>query len=137
MTGTHVRVGVGAEEYALSVDDVLEVAELGDLTPVPGAPVGVLGVRNLRGQILPVVDVATLLGADGNGSAERMVVAERAGARTGLAVDRVLGVEELEGPREPAEGRHLDGAAIVDGRLIGFLDVDSLLAAASGAGGRP
>lgn len=135
MSGTHVRVGIGAEEYALPVEDVLEVAELGDLTRVPGAPSGVLGVRNLRGQVLPVVDLAALLGSGDGEPAERMVVAERCGARTGLAVDRVVGVEELPPPTEPADAEHLKGAAIVDGTLIGFLDVDSLLAAIA-TGGR-
>ena len=67
MSGLHVRVRVADEHYALPVADVLEVAELGEVTPVPGAGAAVLGVRNLRGQVLPVVDLATVFGARGLG----------------------------------------------------------------------
>ena len=38
MTDLHVRVRVADEDYALPVTDVLEVADIGDITPVPGAP---------------------------------------------------------------------------------------------------
>ena len=58
----HVRFRVGDESFALPVGQVLEVAELGSLAPVPGAPPSVLGVRNLRGQVLPVIDLAGVLG---------------------------------------------------------------------------
>ena len=58
----YVRFRVAEEAYAVSVLNVLEVASLGEVTPVPGAPVQILGVRNLRGKILPVIDLAALLG---------------------------------------------------------------------------
>jgi chemotaxis signal transduction protein len=54
----HVRLRVGREMYALPIENVLEVAELGDLTTVPGARAGVLGVRNFHGQVRPVFDLA-------------------------------------------------------------------------------
>jgi purine-binding chemotaxis protein CheW len=124
----HVRVRVADEHYALAVEDVLEVAELGDVTPVPGAGAAVLGVRNLRGQVLPVVDLATFFELS-PAQPERIVIAERGGLRAGLAVDAVDGVEDLPEASEEVESRHLAGAALADGALVGVVDVGSVLKA--------
>jgi purine-binding chemotaxis protein CheW len=124
----HVRVRVADEHYALAVEDVLEVAELGDVTPVPGAGAAVLGVRNLRGQVLPVVDLATVFELP-PGQPERIVIAERGGLRAGFAVDAVAGVEDLPEASEEVESRHLAGAALADGALVGVVDVGSVLKA--------
>jgi purine-binding chemotaxis protein CheW len=124
----HVRVRVADEHYALAVEDVLEVAELGDVTPVPGAGAAVLGVRNLRGQVLPVVDLATVFELS-PAQPERVVIAERGGLRAGLAVDAVDGVEDLPEASEEVESRHLAGAALADGALVGVVDVGSVLTA--------
>ena len=129
MSEPHVRVRVGGEQYALPVSYVLEVVEIERLTPVPGAPPAVLGVCNLRGQVLPVVDPAPLLGAGGRERATHVVVTEGAAGRAGLAVAAVLDVAALPEPK-PATDPHLAGAALVEGDLVGVLDVPSVLAAA-------
>ena len=126
MSGLHVRVRVADEDYALPIADVLEVAELGEVTPVPGAGAAVLGVQNLRGQVLTVVDLATVFGLAGSGP-ERIVIAERGGRRAGLAVDSVTGVEHLAEASEEIESRHLVGATLADGVLVGVIDVNSVL----------
>ena len=128
MSRLHVRVQVADEHYALPVADVLEVAELGDVTPVPGAGPAVLGIRNLRGQVLPVVDLATIFEV-APGKAERIVIVERDGLRAGLAVDAVAGVEQLPEATEEVGSGHLVGAALADGALVGVIDVESVLAA--------
>jgi purine-binding chemotaxis protein CheW len=128
VSGLHVRVRVADEHYALAVEDVLEVAELGDVTPVPGAGAAVLGVRNLRGQVLPVVDLATVFALP-PAQSERIVIAERGGLRAGLAVDAVAGVEELPDASEEVDSPHLVGAALADGALVGVIDVGSVLEA--------
>jgi purine-binding chemotaxis protein CheW len=126
VSSLHVLVRVGNEHYALPVADVLEVAELGELTPVPGAGPAVRGVRNLRGQVLPVVDLAAALGL-GGGDARRLVIAERDGRRAGLAVGSVESVETLPEASEGVDSPHVPGAALVDGALVGVVDVGSLL----------
>jgi chemotaxis signal transduction protein len=131
----HVRVRVADEHYALAVEDVLEVAELGDVTPVPGAGAAVLGVRNLRGQVLPVVDLATVFELPRT-QPERIVIAEQGGLRAGLAVDAVDGVEELPEASEEVDSRHLAGAALADGALVGVIDVGSVLEAVEGSNAR-
>ena len=62
MSDVHVQVRVGTELYALPVDHVLEIGEIGLLTATPGASRAALGVRNLRGDLLPVFDLAAVLG---------------------------------------------------------------------------
>ena len=128
MSGLHVRVRVADEHYALPVADVLEVAELGEVTPVPAAGAAVLGVRNLRGQVLPVVDLATVFELRPT-QPERIVIAERGGLRAGFAVDAVAGVEQLPEASEEVDSRHLAGAALTDGTLVGVIDVGSVLQA--------
>lgn len=128
MSAVHLRVRVADEEYALPVENVVEVAEVGGLTPVPGAPAEILGVRNLRGNIVPVIDLGTLLGLAG-GETERIVIAEHADRRAGLAVGDVLDVVELPAPSEETRSELLLGAALVDGALIGVIDVGAVLAA--------
>jgi purine-binding chemotaxis protein CheW len=127
-----VRVLVADEHYALPVADVLEVAELGEVTPVPGAGAALLGVRNLRGQVLPVVDLATVFDLP-PAHPERIVIAERGGLRAGLAVDTVAGVEQLPEASEEVDSRHLTGAALADGALVGVIDVESVLDAVEGS----
>lgn len=127
MPETCVRVRVGDEEYALPVRHVPEVAELGDVTPVPGTPGQVLGIRNLRGEVLPVFDMAAVLSATGATEPQRIVLADVDGRRCALAVDAVVEVAELDDPTEAVDSPVLLGAALVDGRLIGVVDVPALL----------
>jgi purine-binding chemotaxis protein CheW len=131
MTTLFLRVGVADESYALPVDEVLEVADFAGVAHVPGAAAAVLGVRNLRGAVLPVVDLATVLGLPRSAPA-RIVVIDQAGRTAGLAVDSVIGVEALADATEPAESPHVSGATLADGALVGMLDVGSVLDAAQG-----
>jgi purine-binding chemotaxis protein CheW len=131
-----LRVGVAGESYALPVSEVLEVADYADGARVPGAAAAVLGVRNLRGGVLPVVDLATVLGLPRAGVPARIVVAEEGVRTAGLAVDSVVGVEPLPDVTEPTESSHLLGAALVDGTLVGIVDLGSVLDAAQAVAAR-
>jgi purine-binding chemotaxis protein CheW len=133
VTGVHVFVRLGAESYALSVDHVLEVVDGGGISPLPGAGPHVMGVRNLRGQVVPVVDLARVLEVPDGSAPQRMVIAQDAGRKAGLAVDEVIGVEELPEASEEATSSHVAGAALVDGALVGLVDVPSILDAIQGS----
>jgi purine-binding chemotaxis protein CheW len=127
MTSLHVWVRVAGEDYALPVEDVLEVADLGEIAPVPGAHPAVLGVRNLRGSVMPVVDLASVFGLPKPASPERIVIAEHNGRTAGLAVDSIAGVEPLPEASEEVDSPHLLGAALADGALVGVVNVRSVL----------
>jgi len=132
MSRVHVRVCAGGEHYALPVEGVLEVGALGEVTPVPGAPPAVIGVRNLRGQVIPVADLATLFELDSAAERNSIVVTEAGGRRAGLAVESVIDVGPLPEPTESPDAKHLVGAALVDGELVGVVDLDSALDALAG-----
>jgi chemotaxis signal transduction protein len=126
MSDVHVQVRVGAELYALPVERVLEVGTIRELTAAPGASHATLGVCNLRGDILPVFDLAAALGLPRSEAPQRMLVAERGGTRAGFAVDEVTDVDELPEADQEADCALLSGAALVDGALVGVIDVDRL-----------
>jgi chemotaxis signal transduction protein len=125
---TYVRIRVAEEAYALPVTHVREISDLGELTPVPGARPEVLGVCNLRGQILPVVDLAKLLGVARTTSPSRLLVAEAGGLAAGLAIDEVSGVDELAEPRNEGDSDLLAGTILDAGDLVGVINVPSLFA---------
>ena len=127
MSSLQVLVGVAGEQYALPVDNVLEVAEYGEVSPLPGAPASVLGVRNVRGNVLAVLDLAKVFAIERAGSPERIAIVELDGRKAGLAVDSVIGVEHLPDTSEEVESTHLVGATLHDGALVGVVDVRSVL----------
>ena len=118
-----VRLRVASETYAMPVEHVLEVADLGQVRAVPGARPELLGVRNLRGRILPVVDLALLLQIPRTAPPGRLLVAEAGGRRAGFAIDEVSEVGELPDPAEETESGLLVGALFGEGDLIGVIDV--------------
>jgi len=123
----YVRFRVAEEAYAVSVSHVLEVANLGEVTPVPGARREVLGVRNLRGKILPVIDLAALLGTSRAAPPVRLLVAEADGRQAGLAIDEVTEVGELADPAGESESALLLGTMLDDGDLIGVLNMPAVM----------
>ena len=120
---TYTRVKVAAEAYAVPIGNVVEIASLGDLTAVPGSPREILGVRNLRGQILPVIDLGLLLGLNGAAPPRQLLVAEAGSVKAGFAIDEVSNVGELPDPTEGAESEFLSGTMFHDGELLGVIDV--------------
>jgi purine-binding chemotaxis protein CheW len=130
MSRMHVRVRAGNEHYALPVRGVREVAKLAEITPVPGAPAAVLGVWNLRGDVIAALDLATLLGL-GDTEPGRIVVVEEGGLHGGLAVESVLDVGAIPEPLEPTESEYLLGAVLVERVPVGVIDLGAVLGAVS------
>src|ERR1700735_2720179 len=91
----HLRIRLGAEHYALSLEQVVEVVELGAITPVPGSGATLLGLRNLRGEILPALDLCALLGVVSGDATRHLVVVADGDRRAGLAVDEAIEFSQL------------------------------------------
>lgn len=86
------------EVFALPILDVREIIRLTNITPVPQAPSFVEGVINLRGQIIPIVDLRKRFGISSQDSTEntRIIVVELGnGMVIGLIVDAVREVERI------------------------------------------
>jgi purine-binding chemotaxis protein CheW len=127
--GVYVSVEVGVERYAIPVENVVEIADAGDVTAVPGTAAAVAGVRNLRGTIIPVFRLATLLGLPAEGGGDRIVVAECDGRRAALAVDAVADVGNLPAGEEETASELLAGAVLDRGVLVGVVDLARIFSA--------
>lgn len=121
-----MQVRVGAESYALPVEQVIEVTALEASTPLPGGPPQLLGLQNLRGHALPVYDLGLYFGCIAPRSPTRMVVVCEGARRAGFAIDEVTGVGPL--PERTASGATtvLSGSVLEDNRLVGVVAVDRL-----------
>jgi len=138
MAGELQMVGfrVGQQSYALPIAAVREIVRPPEITAVPQAPEHVAGVMNLRGRILPVVDLRKRFGQPVAGSSKnRVLVIEMDGKLIGLLVDAASEVlkispEAMEpSPRLFGENneRYVTGIARHLGRLVILLDPDKLL----------
>ncbi len=123
----HVADGL----YGLEVERVHEVLRAQPLTRVPLAPPAVAGLLNLRGQIVPAVDLRTLFGRTPREGAGGFVVVRAADGLIALVVDAIGDVRRPEGAQVSREhpGDHAVGARTValPDRLLTVLDVDRVL----------
>jgi purine-binding chemotaxis protein CheW len=111
---------LAGERFAFAASESVELARIGNLFPVPGAPSHVLGFSPLRGDVITLVDVRTALGLATRGFWEppMMVVMRYEGQLTGIAIDSSLGlvranrrpVDELPLKLRHAGARWLIGA---------------------------
>jgi len=122
-----VRLRVGSETYAVPAGQVREVANLGPVRAVPGSRPELLGVCNLRGQIVPVVDLALLLGISRVAPPRCLLVTDVINREAGFAIDGVSGVGELADRVDDAKSGLLTGATLVGDDLVGLLDVPRVL----------
>jgi purine-binding chemotaxis protein CheW len=126
-------------ELALPIKSVQEIIKLPEITQVPNTPDYIDGIGNLRGGILPVVNLRKRLGLEPKASddATRVVVIKSGGVTTGFIVDSVSEVmhfekDSLEPPPKTSlgiEGQYLRGIAKIDGgkRLVLILAEDQVL----------
>ncbi len=89
----YLSFSLGAEEYAVPLLVVKEVIALPEITPIPFSAPHVLGIMNLRGQVISVVDLRTRLGIKPQSGAETGVIICDLGATTlGVVVDSINSV---------------------------------------------
>lgn len=102
-----IAVRVGAGLYGLPVEHVQEVISMRPITRVFHAPLALAGVTNLRGEVLPVLELGVLLGAEAETptpDARIVVVREPGGQkrRAGLRVDELSGLRDVPAELAPA-----------------------------------
>ncbi|NPV30353.1 MAG: purine-binding chemotaxis protein CheW [Firmicutes bacterium] len=128
---------LGAEEYGVPITQVQEINRLTTPTRIPKAPAFVEGVINLRGKVLPVIDLKKRFGLEGAAYTDeaRIVVVEIAGHTVGVIVDVVsevlrLPVTSIEPPPAVIAGitaDYLRGVGKLDDRLLILLDLNKIL----------
>ena len=126
------------EDYAVPIEQVREIRAVEKITKVPHSEPHVKGIMNLRGSIIPVINVKEKLGLDSNvntnSSKQRILVAEVNNSLTGLLVDEVDQVMRIQtkdiepAPQGALEScNYVKGVAKINEKLIILLDVGLLL----------
>lgn len=132
-----VTFRLGSEEFSMDILKVQEIIRHMDLTRVPRTPDFVDGVINLRGRVIPVIDLRKRFGmsADERTSETRIIVADVNDSIVGLKVDAVSEVLRLPSDTvEPppllvkgTESDYIKGVGKLEGRLIILLDIGKIL----------
>ncbi len=132
-----VVFSLGKELYGVNIASVQEIVRVPGVTHVPDAPAFLEGVINLRGRIVPVIDLRKRLGlvAAEKNKASRVLVTEKEGKVVGLLVDAASEVlritsEEVEAPPEMISAigvEYITGVAKIADRLIILLDLRKIL----------
>lgn len=132
----------GEQEFGANIMAIREIRGWTEATPLPHAPDYVRGVINLRGVVLPVVDLKARLGrgiTDANPKHVTIVV--QAGERTiGLLVDAVSDIltataADIQPTPElarDAQSAFVDGIAVLDKRMVTLLSMEKLTASLAG-----
>jgi purine-binding chemotaxis protein CheW len=134
-------LSMGGELFAIELRNIREVFEVESVTPVPGMPGMLTGVTNLRGTVIPLLDLRAGLGLSGSEGTLPFAVVVRHGQRQlGLLVDQVPEIRSV--PRDhmlsaahsgPAGARPFVSSMVrVDDRLGGVLEIPQVFAQVDG-----
>jgi purine-binding chemotaxis protein CheW len=127
------------ENYAVDIATVESIIKMQEITAVPHSPAYVMGVTNLRGSVIPVMNLRRRLNlpSQDNTDDTRIMVVIMDGVKIGMVVDDVSEVmrfaeESIEPPPDMVltdRSRFLKGIAKVDNHMIILLNLDEVLAA--------
>ncbi len=127
------------QEFCIDIMSVREIRGWTPATALPHAPSYVRGVINLRGSVLPIVDLAERLGFPPTDATARQViiVVQVGGQIIGLLVDAVSDIltqstENMQPTPDVATDivrSFVRGVLAIDGRMIGLIELDSLMSA--------
>ncbi len=125
------------ETYAIDVMQVREVLRSVDIVPVPGAPSFVLGIINLRGNVVTVLDARMRFGlqTQSQGEESRIIILERGDQEVGILIDSVSEVIEIDMQEvepaptvgEEASNRYVEGVVTRNDQLVILVDLNRLL----------
>lgn len=132
-----VTFQLGSETYGINVLQVREVLRVTDITPVPGSPEYVLGIINLRGNVVTVVDCRRCFGLPDkeHDDLSRIVIVETSGQILGVLVDSVAEVVYLRSSQidhAPSIGaeegaKYIQGVYSRDEELLILVDLNKLI----------
>jgi len=139
--GKYLTFSLANEEYGIGILKVKEIIGMMPITSVPQTPLFVKGVINLRGKVIPVIDLRLKFGMEGVKPTEKtcIVVVEIKGEKDtvliGIVVDSVSEVLNIKGSdieEAPSFGQRLEtdyilGMAKINGGVKILLDIDKVL----------
>lgn len=113
---------IGTRRLASGFDEVLEILPLPQATPVPGAQTWLLGLANVRGSLLPVVDLKQFLEGERTvlHEGQRMLLVHQPGGDVAVLIDELFGQRSFnESQLDPEAARD---SGLADGRYSHFID---------------
>ena len=132
-----VTFSIGEEEFGVDILSVQEIIRMMDITKVPRAPDFVEGVINLRGKVIPIIDLRRRFGLStrDHDKHTRIIVIEINNMIVGFVVDSVSEVLRIPSntvePPPPVvsglESEYISGVGTLEDRLLILLDLDRLL----------
>jgi purine-binding chemotaxis protein CheW len=132
-----LSVRVGIQEFMIDIMQIREIRGWMTSTPMPHSPPAVMGMINLRGTIVPVIDMAEQLGLDGAepGPSSVVVVVEFDARLIGLLADAVCDIitvsdEMIQPTPDVGDSQASDclgGMVMIDGRIVGIVSLDAIL----------
>ncbi len=133
-----VSLSAGGQDFCVEITTVREIRRWSQVTPLPYSEASVLGVMNLRGTVIPIIDLAARLGLPATEvGARNVVVVTTMGSRTiGLLVDAVSEILSVKGeeirpnPTQRRDGtpERIVGLVSSSDTLLRVLDLDSVIA---------
>jgi purine-binding chemotaxis protein CheW len=128
---------LGKENYCIDVRQAKEVMRVPETTRVPNVPAFVLGVANLRGEIISILDTHYFFGLESQGKSQevRVIVTDLSGETVGLRVDGVrdtiaIDEGEMQAPLATLKGNlgaYTKGQVAMEGEILIFLDLEKVL----------
>lgn len=127
---------VGEQEYSVDIMSVREIRGWSRATPLPHSAAHVRGVINLRGTVLPIIDLAQRLGLSIVEASERnvIIVVQVRDQTLGLVVDAVsdilsIPLQDLQTPpdlSQDVDNSYVRALTVIEGRLLRILDLEAV-----------
>ncbi len=135
--GKYLTFALGEEQYAIEIRHVVDIIGIQDITEIPNQPEYIMGVINLRGKIIPTMDVRKRFNKSFNDYNDRtcIIVVELNAVSVGLIVDMVLEViaipdEQIAEPptfNTDFKNKFILGIGKIQNDIVIILDSDKLL----------
>ncbi len=132
-----VSFKVGEEEYAIDIMKIDSVSEMLKVMKLPGMPAFIMGVTNLRGEVIPVINTRSKFGLEKKerNEKDRIVVVYIGDKKVGIVVDEVREVltlhhEQVEEPPTTVgsmSAKYISAIAKLEDRMLIILDIDKIL----------
>ena len=128
-------ISLGGELFTIDLKSVREVFVVESITPVPGMPSGLVGVTNLRGTVIPLLDLRPMFGLNSDATLQYAVVVQHGNWQVGVLVDTVPEIRTiakdqfLPAPAGTGEGARPFVSTVVqlEDRLRGVLETSAML----------
>lgn len=127
---------IGSEEYGIDILQVQEILKLPKVTKLPKSRPYIMGVIDLRGKVLPIVDLSKRFGIESDRTSEnsRAIVVNIGGKKVGLGIDSVSHVfkvnsKDIEPPPPVVRGisgKYIVGIAKMDDGFVVVLDINQM-----------